>query len=265
MNLWLTLLIAWAAMIVVMLAMWQRQRRTQNAGIVDVAWSYGTGACAAFFAAMVEGDPTRRALVAALAGFWGLRLGTHLALRMARDEHEDTRYRGLREKWGDNAQRNLFIFFQVQAAWAVMFALPMLAAASNPQAFGRWSDLIGIALWLIAVGGEAVADAQLNAFRRDAANRGQVCQVGLWRYTRHPNYFFEWLQWWSWLLLALGGGLWWLAAAGVAVMYLFLNHVTGIPPTEKRLLASRGEAYRRYQQTTQAFFPGPVRRPRTEA
>jgi steroid 5-alpha reductase family enzyme len=250
-----TLLTAWVAMAAMMAAMWQWQRRTKNAGIVDVAWSYGTGACAAFFAFMMEGHPTRRWLVAGMALFWGVRLGTHLALRMARDEHEDTRYRALRDKWGEASDRNLLIFFQIQAAWCVMFALPMLAAASNLQPFPRWTDALGVLVWCLSITGEAVADRQLARFRADPANRGQVCRVGLWRCTRHPNYFAEWLQWWAWLLLAWGGERWWLAAAGVAVMYLFLNFVTGIPPTEKRLLASRGDAYRRYQQTTSAFFP----------
>jgi steroid 5-alpha reductase family enzyme len=112
---------------------------------------------------------------------------------------------------------------------------------------------------LVAVAGEAIADRQLQRFRENPANRGQVCQTGLWRYSRHPNYFCEWLHWWAYV--ACSGlrpvTLWGLL--GPLAMWWFLNRVTGIPPTEAQSLKSRGEAYRRYQQTTSRFFPWPPR------
>jgi steroid 5-alpha reductase family enzyme len=111
----------------------------------------------------------------------------------------------------------------------------------------------------VAFAGESLADRQLSRFRQDPRNRGRVCRDGLWRYSRHPNYFFEWLHWWAYVALAAGSPLWWIAVAGVAMMLLFLTRVTGIPPTEAQALRSRGEAYREYQRTTSAFFPWPPR------
>lgn len=251
---WTMIGLAWLVMVVVMLVLWYVQRRTHNAGIVDVAWSFGTGLTGVGFALLADGAWERRVLIAVMAGVWGLRLGWHLWKRMLREE-EDGRYRALREKWGDNTQRNLFWFFQIQAAWAVLFALPMLAAATNPSPAPAWYDLLAVGVWLIAIAGESLADWQLARFKQQPDSRGKVCRVGLWRYSRHPNYFFEWLQWWAYLLMGLGSPVWYLAVAGPFVMLYFLMRVTGIPVTEAHALRSRGEAYRNYQQTTSAFFP----------
>lgn len=259
MKIWIGILIAWSVMAVVMALLWLRQRSTHNAGIVDIAWSFGAGLCAIWFAYLADGDDVRRIIIAAMAGIWGLRLGLHLARRVL-SESEDGRYEQLRTKWGDRTQRNLFIFFQVQAFWAVLFALPMLVAARNDAPAWQWSDVAAIAVWLIALGGEAVADAQLAAFRKDPSTKGQVCRRGLWKYSRHPNYFFEWVHWWAYVLLGFAGPMGYLTLAGPALMLFFLLKVTGIPPTEQRALASRGEAYRDYQRTTSAFFPWPPKR-----
>ncbi|MHC5113717.1 MAG: DUF1295 domain-containing protein [Planctomycetota bacterium] len=259
MNAWLLIGIGWAAMAVVMTALWFVQRARRNAGIVDVAWSFGTGLVAAWFAWGAGGDPLRRIVIGTMAAAWGARLGLYLVRRVL-GEAEDGRYRMLRERWGDRAQMKLFWFFQVQAGWAVMFALPMLAAAGNPAPAPTPFDIAGIAVWLLAVTGETIADRQLAVFRRDPANRGRVCRTGLWRYSRHPNYFFEWLHWWAYVLLAVGWTWGWLAVLGPVVMLVFLLKITGIPMTEERALQTRGDAYRDYQRTTNVFFPGPPRR-----
>ena len=248
---------AWALTAAAMAALWAVSRIRGNAGVVDVAWSLATAAIGASFALTADGDAARRGVVAAMAAAWGLRLGAHLWARVAR-EAEDGRYQHLKETWGANAARNLFVFFQVQAVWAVMFALPMLAAAGNPRPLGAW-DGLGIAIWLVALGGETIADHQLSRFRADPANRGQVCRAGLWHYSRHPNYFFEWLHWWAYAALAAGAPLWWVPPIGVATMAWFITRVTGIPPTEAQALRSRGAAYRAYQRTTSAFVPWPPR------
>jgi len=248
---------AWAAMAVLMLALWEVQRRTRNAGIVDVAWAFGTAVVGAWFAlAAHDGDPARRLVVAAMAGAWGVRLGAHLARRVL-SEAEDGRYRAMRESLGARVQPVMLGFFQIQALWAVLFALPMWAAAASPAPALAWTDLAGVAVFVAAMAGEAIADRQLARFRADPANRGGVCDAGLWRYSRHPNYFFEWIHWFAYVLLGLGSPLWWVTVAGVAVMYVFLTRITGIPHTEAQALRSRGEAYRRYQRTTSAFFPRP--------
>ncbi len=133
----------------------------------------------------------------------------------------------------------------------------MLIAMLNPAAFPNAWDIAGVLVWLLAVGGERTADAQLERFRADPANRGRTCRVGLWRLSRHPNYFFEWLHWWSYVLIGFAAPLGWLTLLGPAVMLLFLLRITGIPMTELRAIESRGDAYREYQRTTSAFFPWP--------
>ncbi|MBX3374546.1 MAG: DUF1295 domain-containing protein [Phycisphaeraceae bacterium] len=251
------IVIAWLVLSVTMLLLWMRQRRTGNAGTVDVAWALGTGLAGAWFALAGTGLTERRWVVGLMAGTWSVRLGLHLARRV-RTEREDGRYAALRETWGSRTQRNLFLFFQLQATWAILFALPMLAAAMNPAPLGM-TDLAALLVCAGAVVGEAVADRQLAAFRSDPANRGRVCSAGLWGWSRHPNYFFEWTHWFSYVLLASRGPAWWLAPVGPILMYLFLTRITGIPPTEARALRSRGDAYRRYQETVSAFVPWPPR------
>ena len=116
-------------------------------------------------------------------------------------------------------------------------------------------DFVAIAVWVIAIAGESIADRQLDNFRNNPSNKGQVCKDGLWYYSRHPNYFFEWLHWWTYVLFAITYPLGWLSILAPALMLFFILKVTGIPPTEKQALKSRGERYREYQRTTNAFFP----------
>lgn len=257
-NLWIVL-IGWAAAALVMAGLWVMQKRTGHAGVVDVAWAGGIAALSIFFAAMASGDPARRALVAGLAAAWGLRLATHLHRRLSRTG-EDGRYAALKRRWGPRADLYMFIFFQIQASWCVIFSLPMLIAAGNSALFPQSYDFLAVAVWLTAVGGEAIADRQLAAFRNDPANKGRVCQSGLWHYSRHPNYFFEWVHWWAYVALGLAAPWGWMTLVGPAVMLFFLLKVTGVPPTEAQALLSRGEAYRQYQRSTSVFFPWPPRK-----
>jgi steroid 5-alpha reductase family enzyme len=259
MNPWQSMLVGWGVMVVAMAMVWLWQKKTSNAGIVDVAWSFGTGAMCALLAMAAAGRFERRILIAALGLIWGCRLGVHLLIRVA-GEKEDGRYQYLRGLWGDRAQSYFFGFFQIQAAWTVLFALPLYFAAQSAGPFPAWSDFAGIAVWLIAVGGEALADAQLAAFRNMPANKGAVCQLGLWRYSRHPNYFFEWLHWWAYVVIGIAAPHGWVTLAGPAIMFAFLYKVTGIPFTERQALKSRGDAYRAYQATTSAFIPWPPKK-----
>jgi len=254
------MLLGWAAAAALMAVLWVVQHRRQNAGVVDVGWAFATALLAAWLVLAGEGgEPGRRWLVVALVGLWGLRLGWHLARRVA-SEAEDGRYRAMRTALGARAQPALFLFFQVQGLWALLFALPVWAAAQSPVPAPGPQDLIGVAIWLAALAGEALADRQLARFRRDPANRGRVCAVGLWRYSRHPNYFFEWLHWWAYVAIGLGSPWWWVTLAGVAGVFVFLIRLTGIPYTEQQALRTRGEAYRAYQRTTSAFVPWPPAR-----
>jgi len=247
----------WAGVAAIMLLLWAVQWRSRNAGIVDVAWAFGTGVLGIWLVlTSVDADPHRKALITAMAAIWSVRLGMHLASRVF-SESEDGRYRYLREHLGQRAQPFMFLFFQLQALWAVMFALPMWAAAQSTGTGLGWLDFAGAAIFLVSMIGESIADAQLSRFRRDPGNRGKVCRTGLWRYSRHPNYFFEWLHWWAYVLIGLDSPHWWVPLAGLVVVYLFLTMITGIPFTEQQALRSRGDAYRHYQETTSAFFPWP--------
>ncbi|NWF54793.1 MAG: DUF1295 domain-containing protein [Syntrophaceae bacterium] len=244
----------WFFMAVEMIFLYFVQRARRDAGIVDVGWAGGMGILAVFYGVMAEGDIARRIVLALLAGFWSFRLASHL-LRRYVHQKEDGRYRMLREKWGERAQRYFFIFFQVQALWAIMFSVPFLVVAYNPFPGLTFFDILGIAVWFIAVGGESLADRQLAGFRANPANRGKTCRVGLWKYSRHPNYFFEFTHWFAYIFMGAGSPHFWVTFFGPAIMLLFLYKVTGIPYTEKQALLSRGEDYREYQRTTSAFIP----------
>lgn len=246
-------LAVWAVMAIVMMGAWLLQRRTGDAGIVDVFWTYGVGAAGMVYCGLADGNPSRRMLVAVLVGVWSLRLGTHVLMRVLRMP-EDGRYTSLKEQWGPRASSKLAVFYQYQAFGVVLFSIPMFVAAANDKPLGL-ADGVAIAIWLVAAVGEGVADLQLTRFRRNPAHRGRVCDRGLWRYSRHPNYFFEWLHWWAYVAAA-----WYLpwgplSLIGPVAMYYFIVYVTGIPPTERQALKSRGEAYRRYQAETSAFIP----------
>lgn len=241
-------------MAAVMAGLWAIQRRTGDAGIVDAGWSAGVGAAGLAVAITGSGDPGRRILLGVMIAVWSARLAIYILRDRLLHGTEDGRYRKLRAYWGDRAQPWLFVFFQAQALLVAILAIPLLPAAWNPRPLG-WPEALAAALWVIAVAGESLADAQLAAFRANPTNRGRTCRAGLWRYSRHPNYFFEWLHWWAYVPLAWGAHLPWLALLGPALMIFFLYRVTGIPYTEAQALESRGDDYRDYQRTTSAFVP----------
>lgn len=249
----------WTLGAVVMTGAWLLSMRVRNAGYVDVAWAALLAGAAVAAGALSEGAAVPRVLVALLGGAWGLRLAAHLFRRVC-SEPEDGRYLALREKWRGSGWK-YFLFFQLQAFVAAVFALPFLgAAASQREGFSAWS-LVAIFIWLLAVGGESLADAQLAAFRRAPAHHGKTCRVGLWTWSRHPNYFCEWLHWFAYVLLAVGSPYAWLAWLGPVLMLVFLYRVSGIPWAEAQALRSRGDDYRRYQRDVSAFFPRPPRHP----
>lgn len=249
------LAIVLSGMILIMIGLWIIQRRTHDAGIVDVGWSAGIGAAALFYSISSPGLGIRRLLLAVLSSFWAIRLAGYLLVNRILKEDEDGRYRTLREKWGTSSQRNFFLFFLFQAGLVVLFSLPHLVVAHNPvPALTAW-DIAGVVVFIVSFTGEAIADKQLAAFRADHANEGKTCRSGLWRYSRHPNYFFEWTHWWTYVLLAIGSTFWWVTLAGPALMLLFLYKITGIPATEARAILTRGDEYLSYQRSTSQFFP----------
>jgi len=244
-----------AILALMMFVIWLVSVRFQNAGIVDVGWSLGLVILSIWYAWQGSGFAPRRWIMVGMVTFWGLRLALHLVRRIA-SEPEDGRYQQLRRDWaGKNINLRFLFFFEFQALLDVFLSLPMLLAALNPAPELSLLEYAGVALWLVAVIGESVADAQLAAFKRNPANRGRVCQVGLWRYSRHPNYFFEWFIWVAWMVYGLASPWGWSSAICPALMLFLLFRVTGIPATEAQALRSRRDEYTRYRQTTSAFFP----------
>ncbi|OZG75320.1 hypothetical protein BTA51_02745 [Hahella sp. CCB-MM4] len=233
---------------------WWIQERQQDAGWVDVLWAFCVAAVAVFYVTVGKGDLSLRLLTGAIYLLWFGRLGLHLTIRLLESEEEDGRYARMRQ-WAGKKSSVVFLgFYLMQASWVWIFTLPAWLLAA-----GRWPPLwcVSAALLVVVVSwwGESVADAQLLDFKRNPSNQQQVCRQGLWRYSRHPNYFFEWCHWFCYPLLGIasyGGG--WLWAAPL-VMFIFLYFVTGIPFSEQQALSRRGEAYRHYQQTTSMFIP----------
>ncbi len=246
------------ALAVAMGLTWLLQRRTVNAGYVDVAWAACIGLAALYIGLVADGSLLVRLLVAMMAGIWGARLAMHLLVRVL-FEPEDGRYRALREHWGPTASVKMFWFFQAQALIALMFAVPLWIAAQNPEPGWTLFKVLAVVIWIISLCGEALADHQLAQFRSHPGNRGRTCRVGLWRYSRHPNYFFEFLHWFAYGFLAIGAPHAWIAWLGPLVMLAFLYRITGIPYTEQQALRSRGDDYRDYQSTTSALIPWPPR------
>ncbi len=254
------LLSAAIALALAMTGAWALQRATRNAGWVDAVWSAATGLVGAACAlAPLAGPPgARQLIVAALAALWSVRLAWHIAQRTAGGAPEDARYAEFRRDWGAAFEARLFWFLMIQAAAAWVLVLSITLAAHRPGPLGA-ADALGVAVLAFSVAGEAIADAQLRAFRR--AGSGGICDRGLWGWSRHPNYFFEFLAWCAYPIFAIDPAGRYLAGlaslAGPALMFWLLRYVSGVPPLEKSMLARRGDAFRAYQQRVSAFVPLP--------
>jgi steroid 5-alpha reductase family enzyme len=240
---------------------------TGRSGWIDAFWSFvvgGTGAAAALLSVDATTPTARQLLVASMVALWSLRLGIHISIRTAHGG-DDPRYRHLREEWGARFRPRLFWFLQIQAAVAIVLAISVGVAAHRPTPGLDGRDALGVMILLAAVLGEGIADRQLSAFRKHPGNSYGICTRGLWRFSRHPNYFFEWLGWVSYAVVAIDpGGVYapgWAALAAPAMMYWLLVHVSGVPPLEAHMLRARGDRFRAYREKVNAFWPGPSRLP----
>lgn len=255
-NPWLLLALGTALVVLIMLALWLLSLRNRNFSYVDIGWSANFAVLGVLYAWLAPGYPLRRFLIGALFAAHGLRLAAHLAKRII-GEPEEGRYVELRRSWGASGHLNLkfLAFFQLQAVLNAFLSLPLLLACFNRTPQLHALEIMAVAVFVIGIAGETLADAQLAAFKRDPANKGGVCDRGLWRYSRHPNYFFEWLIWVAYALFALSAPFGWLALAMPLLMLHFLINVTGVKATEEQALRSKGERYRVYQARTSKFVP----------
>jgi steroid 5-alpha reductase family enzyme len=249
---------AWTAFAMGLL--WLASLRLRDASIVDVYWGPGFAAIATVGFLVSRGGSPRRALVLGLALLWGLRLGAYLLWRNA-GQGEDYRYRAMRRRHGERfGWVSLFSVFGLQGAlqWTVSLPLQLTQAAPGPASLGAL-DALGVVLWCTGMLFETLGDLQLARFKADPASQGQVMDRGLWRYTRHPNYFGDFLVWWGFGAIALAGPLGGFALIGPALMSFLLLRVSGVAMLE-RTIGRRRPGYREYQLRTNAFFPGPPRR-----
>ena len=234
--------------------LWLIERRTQDASLVDVGWTLAIGFLAILYAFGSDGWGVRRAVMAALVGLWSLRLAYHIYARH-RGKPEDSRYRELREHYGARAHRFFFLFYQAQAVSALLLSVPFLLIARNAAPQVHPIEIVAVALALGGVILETIADRQLEEHKADPSLRGTTCRRGLWAYSRHPNYFFEWVIWCGFGLAALPSPYGFFGLLSPAIMFYLIVRVTGIPPSEERALANRGDDYRAYQKSVSAFFP----------
>ena len=252
---WQLWLLCWAAAALLLGVLYLIQLRTRDATAVDAGWAGSLVLIAVLVAVLGPGELEHRLLILVLAGLENLRIA--LLVRNRLGQGEDTRYQELRRRWRERGREQLTfaIFYQAQALVAAVLALPFVLIAFNPDSGLAPIEWAGAALWLVAAPLEAISDRQLARFKADPANRGRTMRYGLWRYSRHPNYFFQWLTWVAYALIALEAPYGWLGLTAPALMLYLILFVTGVPAAEESSLRSRGEKFRAYQRRTSAFVP----------
>jgi steroid 5-alpha reductase family enzyme len=252
---WILFLLGWATAAALLAGLYVLQRRTGDATAVDAGWAGSLVAIVVVYAILGPGELEHRALIAVMGGLEYLRIAWVVLGRIGKGE--DSRYRELRARWRQRGREQLTfaIFYQAQAALAAVFSVPFLLVCFNRHHGLEPLEWAGAALWLVGVTLEGTADRQLARFKRNAANKGKTMRSGLWRYSRHPNYFFQWVGWIAFALVALAAPWGWIALYAPALMLYLIVFVTGIPPSEEAALKSRGEDFRRYQRETSAFVP----------
>jgi steroid 5-alpha reductase family enzyme len=238
-----------------MFLLWLLSLVLRDASIVDIFWGIGFVLVAWVSSASNEEATTRETLVRALVTIWGLRLAVHLFARNA-GKGEDPRYQAMRRHWGERFPLvSLATVFGLQGLLLFVVSLPLQVAINSPLPDAvRWTDIIGAAIWLIGFGFETVGDAQLTAFKSEPGNAGAVMDHGLWRYTRHPNYFGDALLWWGVGLIALSVPDHQWVLVGPVVMTVLLLRVSGVPLLERRIKMTRPD-YSIYASRTSAFIP----------
>jgi steroid 5-alpha reductase family enzyme len=240
----------------VMFIVWIWATSISNYSIVDVFWALNFSLISVTLFFLGNGTELRKIIACSLLICWSLRLGLYLTNRVfSHLNEEEGRYKQLRNEWKNNLNLKFFFFFQSQALSNVFLAIPFIIICSNTKPAISAIEYIGALLWLISIIGEGVADYQLKQFKGNPENKGKVCSVGLWHYSRHPNYFFQLMIWISVLIFALPSQYGWVAViCPLSIAYLIFK-VTGIPMTEGQSIRSKGDLYRAYQRSTSVFIP----------
>jgi steroid 5-alpha reductase family enzyme len=240
--------------------MWVIHLVLKNAAVVDVGWGLGFILLAAIYIIMGQGFNLRNTIYFLMISLWGMRIVLYLLKRISAEKEEDKRYKKIRQSFGSLSWIKFLAIFEFQAALEVIIGIPLLIVSLNPNPGLGVIEVGGVIIFIISLLGETLADEQLHSFKRDPSNKGKTCDAGLWKYSRHPNYFFEFMIWVGLCVYALGSPLGWVAVISPTVMYYLLMYVSGVPLAEEQSLLSRGEEYREYQQSTSIFFPLPKRR-----
>lgn len=238
-----------------MTALWLIYCIQRNAGIIDIGWALSFILVAWSYALIGRGYFPRKWLIAILVTVWASRLAWHVCQRFLSTD-EDPRYTEIRKNWGNShLDFKFLLMFLFQGFLAIILSLPFLIICRNESTFWNQFEVWGSIIWLIGIVGETFADMQLHDFKLNPNNRGQVCQTGLWRYSRHPNYFFEWIVWIGFFVFAFGSPGGSLAIISPLLILFLLVKVSGIPLAEEQALRTKGDAYREYQRTTSPFIP----------
>ncbi len=223
--------------------------------IVDIAWGLGfiIAAATSYYESGI--CFTQNVLVNILVLVWGLRLAVYIYVRHS-SNGEDYRYREMREGWGNNvALMGLLKVFLPQAVMMFIIAFPIMVVNSYPHNGFQITDIVGLIIWIIGFYFEAVGDMQMQNYKRNPANKGKVMNVGLWKYTRHPNYFGEATMWWGIFLIAIPSGYWYISLLSPILITLLIIKVTGVDLLEKKY--ANNPEYQEYIRTTNSFIPGP--------
>lgn len=241
--------------IIMMVLVYVLARQIKNAGIVDIFWAFGFTLIGTYCIAITPVLSSRKIIVLFLFILASLRLTTHLTKRFLKEHpREDPRYTQFKEHWGRHSELMTFLVFQLQGVLMALVSLPILMVCLDNRSFATVFDLLCLLVFFAGFWIEMTADQQLKLFKSNPENRGKTCQVGLWQYSRHPNYFGEWLIWVSYALFALptAGGYWSLLSP--ALMLHFLLNVTGVAATEAQAVKTRPD-YKAYQNQTSSFVP----------
>ncbi len=254
------------AILVYMTAIWIASLLLKNAGIVDIFWGPGFALAGwVYFAFTPDGFSTRKLLIVVLVSIWGARLGWHIGRRNI-GHAEDYRYQNWRKANGAIWWwKSFFQVFLLQGVLMWIISTPLAVAQYAPQPANLTVlDVLGVMVWLIGFTFEAVGDWQLTQFKADSANKGKVMRTGLWRYTRHPNYFGDAALWWGYFIIAVSVPWGFLTIFAPILMTVMLMRVSGVALLEQALKSTK-PGYADYIETTNSFFPGVPHRPKGEA